>query len=167
MNDVSSLQLKDIHLPHSISMWPMTSGWYFLILLVIVLVMLSALYITHRIRLNRVKKIIWNHWLNIKSGLNSSQMNPVEIDIFLKRIVFMLKPNSNVLSLTGMEWINFLNEISFKHQPVFSNLSVIYLKQTIFEASPALPSPLFIQELEHWLKSLNYKSFHDFKKVKL
>ena len=114
--DPEKLALRDIHLPDSLSWWPLAPGWWILLFLIVILVMavfyfirrrrnmrMSAIYLAKE-ELSRIEK-------EFKS--NQDKVNLVqEISELIRRVSISLSNRSESASLTGEKWLLFLNELN-------------------------------------------------------
>jgi len=104
-------KLKDIYLPGRISAWPVTYGWWLVlvgILLVIVIFFLIR-YIKKIIKARREAKVqsFANEMMMIQ------QKNPAEfvqeISVYLKRVAIHIYPKESIKQLHGKSWLEFLD----------------------------------------------------------
>lgn len=106
-----SLPLKDIHLPSTVSWWPLAPGWWMIILLV--LLMLLAWRFRRQIRawlapgirsiaLSRLDKIANNHQLN-------NQQKVQGISQLLRQSAISSTSREQVAGLAGDQWLEFLD----------------------------------------------------------
>ena len=130
--DPTSLQnLNDIVLPAQVSWWPLAAGWYFLIgLLLIVL----AWYGYRSIRLwlrNRYRRAALQELRQLAENLqneNDRESSLRQIPVLLKRTALSAYPRTQVASLVGGDWHEFLNSTLKQPaftKPVFSTLETV------------------------------------------
>lgn len=102
-------KLRDIHMPSPVSIWPLAPGWYLLIF-VILLVFAAMLWRYHKrqLQLRFETKIL----TELDSYLNQSPPNWAEINVLLKRVAFLYHPREKIAGLTGVAWLNWLDEQS-------------------------------------------------------
>jgi len=110
------LDLRDIHLPEAINWWPPAIGWWLLAILIpLSCFFLFWLYkrITRKTALKTAKKLL----LSIKqnNALDDKQ-KLVELSALLRRVVVSISPRSVAASLTGQEWLIYLDS-SVKDNP--------------------------------------------------
>lgn len=111
--DPASLQnLNDIVLPGGVGWWPLATGWYYLIGILLVV---SAWFIYSAIR-------SWNRNHYRRAALQQLQLLAKDIEnteqrdaglrqlpVLLKRTALSVYPRSQLASLTGKSWLDFLN----------------------------------------------------------
>jgi hypothetical protein len=114
-------QLKEIHLPESITWWPLAPGWYMVMVFILLLVM-GLIYLANRRQLNALAK---NQALDLLITYNeqyeknhNAQLTSARISELLRRVALVYYPRTEVASLHGDAWVDFLNktskEIDFK-----------------------------------------------------
>lgn len=115
MADMHSLaDLRDIHLPTPISAWPPGPGYYALMALSVMLLLLFLKHQHHRrstapkrealLELTRLETAYQDHM--------KTQIVAAEITHLLKRVALVYHPRLDVASLHGESWLIFLNQTS-------------------------------------------------------
>lgn len=150
--EAAQLDLKGLHLPDPISWWPPAIGWWLALFAVITLIVLAYWLIKRLTRKTAVKKakVIL---LEIKSNseLDNSQ-KLCELSILLRRVAISIAPRTDVASLTGSAWLNFLDS-NLKNSPFSTGVGV---KLAYAPYQPTLVTESEILQLislcEEWLK---------------
>ncbi len=113
-------QLKDIHAPEPISMWPATFAWYFLFSLLLAFLIYVAIKITKvyakKRRQQKVLKLL-------TQAVDLYQMDPAaalaNISILLRRVALAKYKRIEVANLNNNAWLIFLdnaiNTTEFTH----------------------------------------------------
>lgn len=108
----NTLPLRDIHLPEPVSWWPPAPGWWLLLLLV--LLILASLWLWQKMyqrkqlhrdalsELNHIRQQYKNHGNKIQLVQSLS--------VFLRRACISFYPRQNAASLTGTDWLNYLDQ---------------------------------------------------------
>lgn len=116
MADLQPLaNLKDIHLPKAIGVWPIAPGWYGLAGIVL-LGLLWFLYKLYRKHMNkqfkrRALRLLAEY--NVQYRLRGqTQEISAKVTELLKQVALIYFPRSRVAGLKGDNWITFLNETS-------------------------------------------------------
>ncbi|MFJ1269639.1 DUF4381 domain-containing protein [Legionella lytica] len=108
-------QLKDIHLPDAISWWPLAPGWYGLITLVVLLIAVLAAYLYRHHSYALAKKqallLLANYHEDYEKEHNTSSSS-AQISELLRRVALVYYPRTEVASLHGEAWLQFLNQTS-------------------------------------------------------
>ncbi len=154
----TGLPLKDIHLPATIGWWPPAVGWWILAALILGLLALSIWTykrLTRKTTLKTAKKLL--HTLKHDQAQDNFQKLG-EVSILMRRVAMSLYPRAETASLTGHEWLIFLDR-SVKGAP-FSEGIGRYLADAHFKQYP--PTDLDItgifQLCESWLNANTQKS---------
>lgn len=110
--DAELQQLKDIHLPHAIHMWPIAPGWIGLFVSLIV----TVCYLLYVWRKRNQKKHTVKFALAKLDKLqhlmleNPEQINvSAEISTLLRRTALYYFRRENIAGLSGKHWLDFLN----------------------------------------------------------
>lgn len=116
MTDPSQLPLRDIHLPGQIPFWPPAPGWWILAALVLGSVIGGwLLYRRHAemkrsaTRLARIElQQIISRYESDRDALDLLR----QLSVLLRRLSISLFPRTEVASLTGQAWLEFLDRQS-------------------------------------------------------
>jgi len=132
----TTLPLRDIHIPEPISWWPPAIGWWVLAVLIpLSLYLLYRLYkrLTRKTALKAAKK-------QFKQLQENQELSPqdklIQLASLLRRIAVSLYPRAEVASLTGEQWMNFL-DASLQH-PEFKQGIGLLLVDAPYRRSPNL-----------------------------
>lgn len=99
-------ELRDIHLPEGVAVWPPAYGWWVILTAIIVLFILVELFFY--IRRKSKKRYALRLIANIRS--QNSIESAAEISAILRRIcIYKYK---EAITLSGQQWIDFLNQHS-------------------------------------------------------
>jgi len=112
MNDDLS-QLRDIHLPESVSWWPPAIGWW-LLLLVIGGGAVLFVWLYKRHQAQRWRKVALAELARIRQMPDSRQQVKA-LSVLLRRVAVTCYPRDDVASLTGEAWLRFLDS-AFKDE---------------------------------------------------
>lgn len=114
MNPGAELALRDIHLPEPISWWPLAPGWWIL-LGVVILLLCALIYSVYLWRSKRVLRQLQHELQQLKRTYqkNGDTAQTIkQLSVLLRRAGISYFPRHDVASLTGDNWLNFLDEIS-------------------------------------------------------
>ena len=150
-------QLKDIHLPEPISWWPLAPGWYVLLAFIICVTLGIVLYITKRQRHALPKKHalkLLNTYKNQYQQNSNAPLISSQIAELLKRVALVYYPRAQVASMTGDDWLAFLNHtakgVDFKS--VQELLLDLPFKKAELHAKDSLDLTPLIHNAELWIK---------------
>lgn len=151
---MDELQLKDIHLPDALSIWPLALGWWLVIAIVLILIIALFYWVkrTPKIVINKVAK---SEFEQIKAGFLIHSDNNLLIQHtsqFIRKLLLTTSARKKVASISGELWKKALQELNPKHQlsPHWVNCltTAPYQKQVEFNAQD------LIQEIDLWLKTM-------------
>ena len=100
-------QLRDIHLPESVSWWPPAIGWWLLPVLLIAAVWFVR-WLYKRAKANRWRKYALEELQAIREEREAQQQIKL-ISALLRRVAVTCYPRHEVASLTGEAWLKFLD----------------------------------------------------------
>ncbi len=106
------LQLADIHLAAKPSAWPPAPGWWILFFLLVGLLTFTGMKLIHYLRLKNHQKRILQALGQLEKKLikDQSPETIADINILLRRLALAHFPRKNIASLTGHDWLNFLDK---------------------------------------------------------
>ena len=106
--------LRDIHTPDPVSLWPLAPGWWILLILVLLLILLIR-YLLTRKRKPKVKKLASEELQNIladyeiqRNGFRAAG----EISLFIRKVLVAKNGNEAVAGLIGNDWLEYLDSAS-------------------------------------------------------
>jgi hypothetical protein len=102
------LPLRDIHLPPTPDVWPPAPGWWVLSGLGLVLLGLGVWWLYRRYRLRRRRHRILSQLARL-GGRAEGPALVAEVSALLKRVALARYPRTEVASLTGKGWLEFLD----------------------------------------------------------
>ena len=107
---VNGLSLRDIHLPGAPEFWPPAWGWWLLLatLVVLLLVVLMRQWrrVMRRRRVARLLRLLKR--LQCRGDLSDAQ-RLAELSGLLRRVALMHHSRRDIASLTGSDWLAFLD----------------------------------------------------------
>lgn len=112
-------QLKDIHLPAQVGMWPPAWGWWLVALITISIMILTLRWLIKRYR----KKQAIREAIALFSQLDSQAKDYLQqLNSLLKRLCLSYFPRRNIASLHQQAWCEFLtSQLPTKKQAEFSS----------------------------------------------
>ena len=112
MDPQQLLQLKDIHFPANPSIWPLALGWWLLLGLCLVVAVWLILTIRKYFSIKKHKRMLFGELAQLEKKLKDSPDKSIiaETNILLRRLALAYYPNKRVASLTGGDWLEFLDE---------------------------------------------------------
>ncbi len=154
------LPLRDIHLPDSVSWWPIAPGWWLLLVIAILIAM-----IIWAIRMNKAKGLLRKQALaeldkieNAFGQHQNTQQLASELSMLLRRVCISRFPRVDVAGLTGQAWITFLNS----HANSFDDEIGRQLREAPYQQQHELDSHALICACRHWITEIKSISTHSF-----
>jgi hypothetical protein len=120
--DPEQLPLRDLHLPHAISWWPLAPGWWFLIALAAAGLGYLLFRAYKKWRWNTARRVALRELARVRgefaSGMDAVTL-AIELSELLRRTMLAYAPRNKVARLTGRRWLQWLDH-GLDDQP-FSN----------------------------------------------
>lgn len=154
---MNELPLRDIHLPNAVSWWPLATGWWVFIICLILL-LLTALYFFYlkpkTVKPPAYKKIALHQLQSLRQICQQSNSREClsEISSLLRRTAISFYPREQVASLTGMAWINTLNQIS--GSTCFTEQHAILFSQARYQPEPEYDAAQLFETCQQWMQQL-------------
>ncbi len=154
--DPESLPLRDIHLPDPVSWWPLAPGWWALMVLIVMVVLLIA-YCIRRYRNHKISALylVKQELERIKTDFNINQdkSNLVkELSELIRRLSISIFPREESAGLTGEEWLKFLDQYSDKNE--FGNGIGRVLIEAPYQADPEFSGNELLALIASWVESV-------------
>lgn len=130
---VSLQNLNDIALPEAVAWWPLANGWYYLIVLVLIILTWSSYLWIKRWINNRYRRTALSQLQVLVSDIHDPEKRATglrQLPILLKRTALSVYPRTQLASLTGKEWHDFLN--SKVSKPSFSRTASALLDEVSY-----------------------------------
>jgi len=169
MSTVNPLDnLRDIHIPSDVSLWPPAPGWWILA----VLVLLISFWTFNKLRAQHQKKQLFRATHTELDDLENrfqEHQDKVrlikEYSILLRRVAIVVFSRDSIAALTGSQWLTFLDQ-AIDEQYFNSNAGRLLIQipyrresntETLIEESDftALQSAI-----HHWLETVTRPNFH-------
>ncbi len=109
--DPANLPLRDVHLPETVSWWPPAPGWWWLLAALLVL-SAAMLWQWHRWRQRRVLRRLLHELEQLQQSCHQQQHASdcvQQLSVLLRRAMLSFFPRHDVASLTGDDWLRFLD----------------------------------------------------------
>ena len=157
MTDPLELPLRDIHLPGEITFWPPAPGWWILMALVITAMVVGWLLYQRNRRYKLSATRMAGVQLQEIITRYETDKDPVELlrqlSILLRRLSISLFPRTEVASLTGQDWLAFLDRQT--RQDNFSTATGRLLCEAVYRREVrADEAELVLKYSQDWIKSV-------------
>lgn len=150
-------QLKDIHLPDAIGLWPLAPGWWIVISLATALTLWLCWQAWQRHLRNRAKKralVLLQKFKQRYQQQGNTTETAALLSTLLRRVAIAYFPRHDVAGLKGANWVNFLD--SHAKQSLFAPIKELLLALPYQGKSEQSLSPLF-DACESWIKEQGKK----------
>jgi hypothetical protein len=144
-------QLRDIHLPDPIGLWPPAPGWWLLAILLLASLLVSALLVLKKIRRNRYRRLALAE-LERHDWQQLSPTQALQLANQLFKQTALAAPFSNdVAGLSGNNWLAFLDQSGNTHE--FSEGVGRLLKEGPYQpALAAIDKDALLKLTRQWIK---------------
>ena len=110
--DPEQIPLRDLHLPEVAGWWPLAPGWFVLLALVLVGVLLVLRMVWVRWRADAARRIALKELARLESAWRDAP-HPVllatRLSELLRRAMLAYAPRKDVAGLTGQAWLAWLD----------------------------------------------------------
>ena len=107
----ATLDLRDIHAAAAPAFWQPAPGWWVLAVLLIAGLVFSTLWLLRRYRSYRQKQYIMDELDSLSiCCIDNTEEFTARLSILLRRIALRRYSRERVASLTGSDWLRFLDE---------------------------------------------------------
>ena len=138
--------LRDIHLPEPVPFWPLATGWW--VLLALVVGTLAALWWQRRARLRSLKLAALRELSKLREDFEQSgdvQGLALKLSVLLRRVALARFPREQVAALHGESWAKFLASAS--RDPELTTRTALALEQALYESPENVPR----ESAQDWL----------------
>ena len=146
------LPLRDIHLPDGVSWWPIASGWWLLLVLVMLIAMVIWAIHINKAR-GQLRKQALAELEKVETDFNQhqdAQQLASDLSMLLRRVCISRFPRADVAGLTGQAWLDFLNAQTNS----FNTESADALLNGPFQKQSNINSSALINACRQWVEQL-------------
>lgn len=149
---MDDLSLQDIHLPEPVSGWPLAPGWW-CVLIGVPLLLAACVYCYQRLTRKTAVK-------TARRQLQSLRLHPQDdalqtlthLSALLKRVAISTAPRNEVASLTGKDWLAYLDG-PFKDAPFSQGVGRCLADAAYRQTAPdEIDFQALFDLCEQWLK---------------
>ena len=152
-NDPASLPLRDIHLPDSISWWPLAPGWWLLLLVTLFIASLVYWLIRrHRAKRCSVAFIVRQEMRRIRDQFDKNRDNKLlaqELSEIVRRVAISVFAREDTASLLGEDWLRFLDRTY--NGTEFTQGEGRALIEAPYRAQPEFDAEQLLSLVENWI----------------
>ena len=154
------LKLKDIHLPESPGYWPLAPGWWILLVLILLVGILLIRLLLRQARQRKYKQKILDQYIALENKLLEKPDNQAitDINIFMRQLAISKYPRTDIASLTGSKWLQFLDQ-SGKTQKFTQGMGQVLIAAPYQSGElNGFSSAEFTPLIRQWIKAISKKS---------
>ncbi len=140
-------KLRDIHLPEPIDSFPYAPGWW---ILLGILLLVAGYFVYQKIKYERAIRLLKPARKEIStlraisdSALNSHSVS--QLLALLKRVCLIYFPRNQVASISGAQWLQFLNKQSEAN--FFSEAEIDLVGNAPYQRSPSIDTQVWSELL--------------------
>jgi hypothetical protein len=149
------LLLRDIHLPEPVSWWPPAIGWW---LVAVALVLLIAIIVSWRRRRQAqrsapatIARVELARLTTAWTEHRDENRLVGELSTWLRRASMSMSSRRTAASLTGADWLDFLNETA--GEQIFGGNEKLWLLEAPYGKSANVKGDDMLALCERWLTS--------------
>lgn len=147
-------KLRDIHLPEPVSWWPPAPGWWILAALILLAIAVFVRWSIKNTRQRRYRKLalrqlqtLYENWQQQRDDFVFAQA----INRLLKQTALAAFPVRDVAALSGVEWLEFLDQKLKKPQFAQTDLRAL---ATLHLREPApIAADVLHRAAKQWIRS--------------
>jgi len=146
-------ELKDVHLPAPVSIFPLATGWYIVIAIIFILIAVLTWWQLRRHKKKQQQQEIFSLLKQIEANAvtTSDEKTIEECSILLKRVAVAKFPEQKPQLLFGKNWLQFLDKTGKTTE--FTTGSGHYLGE-IYQKQQLEDKEAFFALIEKWLRSV-------------
>ena len=151
--------LKDIHLPSTVSWWPPAPGWWILVLLFILLTVLFAwwLYLRYERGRPRIEALHILKNLQVKHDKSPDPLTTLRtLSKLLRRTALSFYQQEEVASLQGEDWLKFLDKTGKTSE--FTLGAGKIFGTNLYQPEPDFDIEVLFPLVSKWVKQCPYQS---------
>jgi hypothetical protein len=149
----TALPLRDIHLPGSVSWWPLAPGWWILLSLLVLIPLAFLAWRRFKSR-HRLQQEALAELQRIETAFNEHQdlqLLASETSVLLRRVCVSRFPRHDVAGLSGAAWIEFLNDKT----NAFDTETAEILKEAPYRREFAFDGARLLNACHKWINELS------------
>ena len=144
--------LRDIHLPDPVSWWPPAPGWWMVLGLAVVLIVL-AVWGYRRLRVPRIYRTARHELQGLREAYAANREDHklvTGLSVVLRRYAMALYGREQVAGLTGQQWLTFLNKTG--NTNTFSSGVGNVIVSVPYGSQVPVHGEALLTAVERWLK---------------
>jgi hypothetical protein len=147
-------QLRDAHSPDPVGIWPLAPGWWFLILLGLILLVALCVYGLRAWRSTIWKRQARSEFNRIRQAYLSQpgEMHLIALNQLMKRTLCSAKRSREYMHYAEHDWANALSSVKVKGKPILQEADVNLLSREIYHPQQAKLDDSALMRIAQWIK---------------
>lgn len=148
-------ELRDVHLPDPISLWPPAPGWWMIFGAVVAGVIVSLWILTYR-RRTRARRLAMTELGAIKQHYDTHRDDRwlvQRLSAIVRRHAMAIFPRTEVAGLVGTSWLQFLDRTGRTNQ--FTDGVGHVLSSGPYRPQAAVSAAELVPLVEHWIQHVS------------
>ncbi|MDR4460394.1 MAG: DUF4381 domain-containing protein [Nitrospirales bacterium] len=148
-------ELRDVHLPDPISLWPPAPGWWVIFGLVMMGVIVFLWILRNRHRMP-VRRLAMKELRAIKQYYDTHQDDQwlvQRLSVMIRRYAIATFPRNEVAGLVGISWLQFLDRSGRTNQ--FTDGVGCLLGSGPYQQQAAVSVAELVPLVEHWIQQVS------------
>ena len=156
MNPIASqdplAQLKDIHLPDPVGVWPLAIGWWLLAIVIVAIIVGGILWLRRRYKKNAYRReaLAYLEALQARAQDHDPIAVATQLSSLLKRVAITLFGRHDTAGLNGSAWLRFLDEKG--STDAFSQGPGKVLGDDLYKPNPQVDLTALFQLSKQWIE---------------
>ncbi len=150
-------QLSDIHLPGAVSWWPLAPGWWALLALLVIAVIVFFVW-RHKTKQNNYRTLALQQLDSIYANFQQSEDAATflhEVSVLLRRTALTAYPKTFKASMKGQAWLDWLDSVCLANkkntQPLFNSPCGEQLLTASYQKNPSVDAAALYNLCRYWL----------------
>ena len=151
---MNQLELRDIHLPEGSLWWPLAPGWWFLLLMIAILILIMP-WLYRLIRYRSMKKQAEKTFSEIRMRFEKDRDQRrllADLSSLLRRLMMAYEGRRQTAALTGEVWVRRLTELA--GEPCFSEEQQSLLSHAQYARDIQIDHEAMLDICHRWIKAL-------------
>ena len=146
------INLKDIHLPPAVEIWPPAPGWWIVAVVLLLIFVFCGMWISRRFEQRKPKTEALRLLKNLQNQHNNSEESLEilrDLSQLLRRVALTFCADENVASLHGSEWLEFLDRTG-KTTEFTQGAGRVFGKE-LYQQNPEIEIDVLFPMVKKWI----------------
>ena len=146
------INLKDIHLPPAVEIWPPAPGWWIVVVVLLLIFVFCGMWISRRFEQRKPKTEALRLLKNLQNQHNNSEESLEilrDLSQLLRRVALTFFADENVASLHASEWLEFLDRTG-KTTEITQGVGRVFGKE-LYQQNPEIEIDVLFPMVKKWI----------------